>query len=561
MSELRPNPPPNRSAEPHVHELRQLGDARRQLSCAIQPYLEACTALEAAGSASSLSTSFANWPDRFFQSIVTETCELATLKQNLHTAGPILLRMRNQSRKLTPISALPLEILATIFSMADDNCLRSCFSLHSSNSEPEEPAFASVCIQWRKIYHRWHPTASHLDLVAYDSVSSRYYARAEVLVGRSPNAALHLVIQDTKCDDEPTTSHASKLVQFLKPLMPRVHAVDLTLRANSQFLLDSLLACWVMYGSSSSLKCLKIWNRSRLEAQIRAPAQTALEEQISTEQLNNFFEPIQTLVLVNCYASPGSGVYKELAHLRLAGLHESSTPLNIFEIITASPCLRSLAINNNVFLEPDEPAWVDSLEVLSLMQSRVQGGLKNFLPWLNSKSNSISVIMQIVKDPNFVLESQDFFRRSSVTRLYAYSDEGRGITEVAQLCPTANLQELILERCNIRIDQQEASLTIMVDNHRYTRTPWPRLHTLYLITCMVELESFQQLLALHPIRRLRMYNCSLLENNWPTFDYARVEKQLSDATGIDVICISDVPAGSPTRTGFSKLNITGLFSA
>ncbi|KAG8744238.1 hypothetical protein FRC12_014854 [Ceratobasidium sp. 428] len=333
--------------------------------------------------------------------------------------------------------------------------------------------------------------------------------------------------------------------------MPRVHTIDLTLRVNSQFLLDSLLACWVMYGSNSSPKCLKISNQSRLEVQIRASAQTVLEEQISTAQLDNFFEPIQTLALENCCASPDSGLYKGLTHLRLAGLYGDLTPLNVSQIIAASPCLRSLAIHDNVLFRQHEPVWVNSLELLVLSRLRVRGGLKNLLPWLNSKSSAISVTMRIAKDPDFVSESQDFFRRSSVTQLHVYSPHIYRFTNVAQLCPTANLQELIVENCDVRIDQQNMSLTSMVDENRYTRTPWPWLHTLYFLGCTVTLELLQQLLALHPIRRLRIYYCFLIVTDWPAPDCARLEKELS-TTGIDVKCLSYRPADCPTRIHFRE---------
>ncbi|KAG8719032.1 hypothetical protein FRC09_011707 [Ceratobasidium sp. 395] len=293
-------------------------------------------------------------------------------------------------------------------------------------------------------------------------------------------------------------------------------------------------------------QALKIWNQSQLEVQIRATTQTALEEQISTAQLNDFFEPIQTLVLDNCYASPDSGVYRSLAHLRLDGSYKDLTPLNIVEIIAASPRLRSLAIHDNRFLKPDEPVWFDSLEFLALSRSRVRGGLKNLLSRLNSRSNAICVVMRLDQDSDFVSESQEFFRRSSVTRLHLYSAYIYRLTKVALLCPTANLQELILENCNIQIDQQDISLTSMVDNNQYIHTPWPRLHTLYLISCTVEFEPLQQLLALHPIRRLRFYNCSPIMTDWPLTDCARFEEQLS-ATGIDARCVFREPFDCPTR--------------
>ncbi|KAG9095297.1 hypothetical protein FS749_010724 [Ceratobasidium sp. UAMH 11750] len=410
------------------------------------------------------------------------------------------------------------------------------------------PAFASVCTQWRELYLRLHIFSSHLDLVIGGNTSNAYYRHAEMLAGRSMGGPLHLVIRDHRSwtfnvDDR----HIPELVQFLIPLMPRVRGIDVTLKEYSQHLLDRLVSCWINYGSTTSLRALKVWNSSTNDpVNLRAHATMVPGEHISPAQFKNFFEPVQTLSLQHCYAPSDSTLFKGLVDLRLDWPHAHQAPFNIMDILSSSPGLCSLTVEDAKVLKQDgspEPIWLGSLENLSLSQTRVGGGLKNLLPLLYTRSNSINMIVSIIPYSDFVPELQAFFRRSNVKRMFIYGSEEYTYASVTQLCLTLDLRELVLRDCDLRTGLPEDSPATVEAG--YMPTPWPQLHTVYLIRCTVKLSNLQRLIGLHPIRKLWIYNKHTTPREWDELG------ELMSATydGIDVRFIRD-EIDCPTRWNF-----------
>ncbi|KAG9092840.1 hypothetical protein FS749_015405 [Ceratobasidium sp. UAMH 11750] len=549
---------PNNLASLQSRAFQRWELAHSQLTRTIQSYLEACIALDASCTALA-SRSLSHLSKESYHRIDMELLNLSSSKESLVKSRAVLAKIRNKSSTLAPISVLPSETLTTIFSMADDECLRNCFASVRSLCRPKAPGFASVCTQWRQLYFRWHVTSSHLDLVVGGEVNDAYYRHAKILAAKSPDAPLHLSIQD-RVDNSSTKGDVSsdeveKLVQFLVPLMPRVHVVDISFKFGSQLLLDSVVLPWVNCGTRVSPKVFKVWNTTGtgLPLQLGGPIELPHEGRVSSEELQHFFAPLQTLALWHCYAPPSASVYKGLTDLRLDILYDESISLDIVECLAASPNIHSLAVDDVKFVEQGEsPTTVplNSLRNLSLSQSKIGNSLKHLFPLLDTGSSSVTVIMRIILNPDFTSESQAFFRRSSVKRLFAYGNERYRYSSVASICPAPDLQELVLRDCSLRVEASGDSP--ITDEGGCTSTPWPLLHTLYLIGCTIEFETLQKLVSLHPIRKVRVHNgyIQMDERRKMTVEeHAKLEELLESQEGIDVKCVPD-EVGCPTRLNF-----------
>ncbi|KAG8741027.1 hypothetical protein FRC10_003450 [Ceratobasidium sp. 414] len=534
---------------------------KARLAHTIQLYLEACLALGAASTSPLLQGSSPYLTEISYRKVDTEVYDLVSSEENLRRSRAVLAKIRNRSRALAPISALPSEILAAILCSDSDECLRTCFAPVGPLSRPKPPAWASVCTQWRQLYHQWHITSSHLDLVVGGGIEDAYYDHAETRASRSHGASLHLVIKDRvdrTIDDPVSSSEIARLVGFISPLMPRVCGLDLEFKYEAQLLLDSVIACWVRNGSSAPPKFFKVWNSMKAEPlRLGLATELSSEVQVSQTEYRDFFCPLQTLVLQQCYVPSDDSIFKDLASLHLDWSDDISTPLDILEILAASPALRTLAIDDvNCVKYEDSPeaAFLGSLENLSISQYVVKKSLSRALPLLNTGSNSINLAMRILTDPDFIPESRDFFRRSSVKRLFTYGLERFRCTQVAQLCPAPDLEELVLRDCSLIIDHLATSSSSMTDGNCYVRTPWPLLHTLYLIRCTIKRDKVRQLVALHPIRKLRIH-CGYTYDREDGDRRKMTAKECAEledeflGMGVDVKCVQH-QIDCPTRVNF-----------
>ncbi|KAG9125724.1 hypothetical protein FRC07_006465 [Ceratobasidium sp. 392] len=434
--------------------------------------------------------------------------------------------------------------------MASNECRNTCFTPARSLPNPKAPPFAIVCAQWRQLYLRWHVASSHLDLIVGGSVADAYYHYAEARAANSIDAPIHLSIRDwvNKSVNAKAVSvdEVAKLISFVTPLLPRVCAIDITFKFRSQRLLDSVVSSWAKCGSSILPKVFKVWNTSESgPLELKAPTESPTE-------FRDFFSPLQTLALYNCTIASDTSVYRGLVDLRIDWLHNDASPLNITDILAASPNLRSLAVEDVKFVELGENIEMIplmSLQNISVSQSKIENSLKHLLPLLDTGSNSTNVIMRVILPPDFIPESRAFFLRSSVKRIFTYGNERYHHSIVASLCPAPDLQELVLRDCSLKYDPDEDSS--ITDENGNTCTPWPLLHTLYLVGCTFEFEALRKFVLSHPMRKLRVYNGYIqpdVRRKMKPEECEELEGMFSQ-TGIDVKCVQD-EVDCPTRLNF-----------
>ncbi|KAG8700351.1 hypothetical protein FRC08_004754 [Ceratobasidium sp. 394] len=368
--------------------------AKSGLAHITEVYLQACVALDDACTSSLSQATFPCWTETSYHKVDTELRDLGSIEEKLRRSRTALAKIRNRSRVLAPISTLPSEILAGILCADGDECLRTCFAPTHSLSRPKPPAWASVCTQWHQFYHRWHISSSHLDLVVGEGVGDAYYHYAETVAGRSPDTPLHLIIQDRpdKAIDYPVSSdEIARLIRFIAPLMPRVCGLDFTFRCEGQLLLDSMIACWVGSRPAASPRFFKVWNNMNAEPLLLGPP---TEAQISPMEYQDFFGPLQTFALQQCYVPSDSCLFRELTSLHLDWSGGIPTPLNLLETLAASPGLRTLSIDDvHCVRHEGSPKAVSlgALKNLSLSQYQLKNSLNRILPLINCGSNSISL--------------------------------------------------------------------------------------------------------------------------------------------------------------------------
>jgi hypothetical protein len=530
---------------------------RSQLAHIIGLYVETCIALDAVCALPLLHASSHHSLQEKFSELALELPILASDELKLQRARSILTRIRNRSSALTPINALPSEILVSIFSMASDDCLRNCFSLVYSASVPKTPALASVCTLWRELYQNFHTTSSHLDLIVSGSSSDACYHYADVLASRSFDRPIHLNIRECefKQTNIPSTAEISRLVGFLTPLMPRVYALEIKFRTGSQLLIDSIVACWVKHGSSNMARIFKVWSSESASAlQLGAFTELGPDERVSSDDFEEFFRPVRTLVLDDCYVPWISDIYKGLEKLCLGMLSErDQTQSDIAGVLDACPRLRWLVVDDLKILEQEstpDPVHLNHLEFLSISQHKVTASLKFILPLLITGSNSATVTIRLCKNPDFVSEARSFFTRSAVARLFVYGSDRYEYSLVSLLCPAPDLQELVIRDCAFRPYTSQEMLP--GDEATKNMDLWPLLHTVYLIGCTLDRDFLREFITLHPVRKLWFYRCYLMEEEerrHMTSQETNELKEFLSRDGVEVKYFKD-EIGCPTRLNF-----------
>lgn len=369
-------------------------------------------------------------------------------------------------------------------------------------------------------------------------------------------APLHFVIRDRldRTDDScaATPDEVTKLVHFMAPLMPRVFSVDIAFKYKSSLLLNSVVSCWVKHGSGILPKIFKVWNSIKTEpVWLGDFTEVSPKDQVSCSESQSFFSSLETLAVHNCHTPLNIGLYEGLTHLNLEELHKDPTVQDLHRIFSASPDLHTLMIEDINLSHTEktlEPVWLNSLQNLGLGQVDVTDCLKQLLPLLNTTS-SIAVIMRMAVQPNFVSEAQGFFGRSKVERLFIFGVGRYHYTLITSLCPAPGLQELVVRDCSFNPHSSEDPFGS--DNDELGRTPWPLLHTLYLIGCTIDRETLKRILELHPIRKLRIFSgyAHLDDTHKRTLEECVELEEFLAGKNIDVK-VAPNETGCPKRSNF-----------
>ncbi|CAE6383296.1 unnamed protein product [Rhizoctonia solani] len=201
-------------------ETTDLTQARDSLQIALGVYLDACLRLE-------------NQPSNSHNASRVISDELSTIdsgqyKRMIQHAKLALSRAQNRDPFLVPISRLPPEILARIFTSIQTCCARDLLNPHQDPRQPYWDHFVLswVCSHWRDIAISSCNMWSHIDIVLSHPLSQSILSRAQVSGIRAKPAALAVHVED-----KPTWEHSNEdgdgLAHFFSSYGGRTQSLEL----------------------------------------------------------------------------------------------------------------------------------------------------------------------------------------------------------------------------------------------------------------------------------------------------------------------------------------------
>ncbi|KAG8683606.1 hypothetical protein FRC08_014180 [Ceratobasidium sp. 394] len=485
---------------------RHWKSARTTLTRAIDDYLAASSELCDTISFTAFHFSTRYSLEQSFSAIDLELSSLQSEEEKLKQTRATLANERNRFGTLVPIRRLPPRLLAAIFAIASGRYTRHDRTASSRAVHVSPTVLASVCSSWRKLALRSPSLWSYIDIIVDSDINPRCYMQARLWVERSQNASLQVRVRGHNhyyCHNHSLVvrNEVTRLVEFLAPLMCRVHVLDLRAALDHSGIFWSVMECWIRNGSANIEKTLQVFNHFSdgwSDFSLDPPSTPA-----SVEEFNAFFQTINRLFVRNCGISGDIVFHEGLVELHLEDINRlrSLTQQKFVAILTACPRLRILALAN-CWIEPSDstisPVTLNHLHSLSLETDDLASGFAPVLPLLHVGSNALSMSLTMENDSDFIAGAKAFFSRTKVTKLCVRDRQGQTLT--ALLCPIPHLETLALDNCNI---SGWAFEQFFRSNGEVL---WPRLRTLYLRDSSIDTSCLQKLVVLHPsIEKLQIY--------------------------------------------------------
>ncbi|KAF8595686.1 hypothetical protein BDV93DRAFT_89415 [Ceratobasidium sp. AG-I] len=439
------------------------GTARSTLYHSIKSYILASNAL---GSALVHSSPQRPLSRDFLQQFDTELACFLDEEQKLQSAHTALIRSRNMTESFSSISRLPVEVLSNIFLAA------SAYPTHnnSSNSSPlkSPQAIACVCQAWRTVALSLPSLWSYLYLsIRRPDIDGNSLKRVKLLSERSIGADLRLDIWvqidagDREDRDEReayvTEITIEKLIPVLAPLASRVRHLEIGMSVDSQNFLQSLLACLIGLGASSSIHHLDLWydpdwilfgaSDSRLDL---LPWEGSYQPGHWEDEspVGDLLKSVSCLRLRSINIPGNDEAYHALTELSLCDIDLSIQELE--SILEASPMLHTLSLTRLELDYEGAPTNLISLPHLqSLTLDEVSPKTTRIFALLEPGVHSLHVHLSLkIVDSSMVGDIQGCFGRSNVTNLHIKITEPNRWFSLSRLS-LGQLETLTLERCNI----------------------------------------------------------------------------------------------------------------
>ncbi|KAG9088981.1 hypothetical protein FS749_001712 [Ceratobasidium sp. UAMH 11750] len=317
-----------------------------------------------------------------------------------------------------------------------------------------------------------------------------------------------------------TEATLAGLVSMLAPLALRTYRLRISSNVYAGSELQPILACMVklctgglletftVHAAFSPLRSTRIfsWENSRL---IDAP---------TTDQLDNFIQPIRTLDLRGVFIPWDTGLYQGLTELsvRFTDTSRHMSCDQLAQILSVCPALGLLSLRNVYATCPHdasilhEPIYLERLQQLELRCTRPLR-LVHFLQVLRPTYSCLAVKITLAHESGFVKWLRTFFEeKSMVTTLHVQPK-----IKTAWFAPLFKslyrLSRLTLEDC----DFADPDLVVFVRTEHYNRgtVPWPWLYELRLIGCLIDLEVLECLATSPFMERLRLFGCRVRGSN------------------------------------------------
>ncbi|KAF8594168.1 hypothetical protein BDV93DRAFT_529481 [Ceratobasidium sp. AG-I] len=356
-------------------------------------------------------------------SINDELPELADEERQLFKSRTTLNILRNRSSTLTPINALPLEILSNIFALTSLSCVRTSAASPNHTSLVCPAVFLSVCTHWRRIAIATSRFWSHIDLVPSSDPSHRLYKRATIWLERAKMAPLHVHIHEKTCARGDGITH---LVEFLQPYMQRLCTLYIYTECHSLDLFEAVLDCWLRHGQPGSAKTLILYRPPpiALLASLGPQQLQLLHTRHSRERIEGFLGPLSALRLHNVSMGWGISAHRGLVELHLESLPDrvGLTVGQFADVLRGTPMLRVLKLARMGFRHEGVEEEVESVQLKCLEELNVLAArpstLKLLLPVIVPGNSPLAMSMALESRNSIFEEVKSFFDRSNVSLLY-----------------------------------------------------------------------------------------------------------------------------------------------
>ncbi|KAF8738206.1 F-box-like, partial [Rhizoctonia solani] len=484
--------------------LQQWKDAQEALDHAMQHYLESTILLQSQTHNSACSVES--------QSVRNTLSETWINKAPIPDKHSILARAQvhlNQMRNsMIQVNSLPPELLLRIFCFVASTfrAIENQFITTPSPSHQDDYKdliiATHVCSYWRNILISTPSFWSRFDFDTRNKIEAEY-ERAELYSNRARGVPQSLFIEE----------HVSRYFYHesfdIFQNLFRSRLDDLTqivmLNFSSLDLVRGTISHWLQHGRPGTLRALTIQMDSKVE--ISEPIQSKRRDLIG--RMSQMLDSIHSLSLLGVVFAWDSLIYHNLTQLHIGGIPYEVSPHihNVLDVLSNSPRLQKLRINNMAILQCDQvsthPVYLTELEQLELMELTYES-LDVLLPMIFPQSKGLNIRITLLSiDDHVVSAINSFLGRTDVARLCAQQDLiARCLPAVPNISTLiVDLKEQPEDSCLSKFSYIEASTGVRV-------LRCPNLQTLHLHSGSIPIEAIQEVIETHPtIRKLWLSTC------------------------------------------------------
>ncbi|KAG8713202.1 hypothetical protein FRC08_013572 [Ceratobasidium sp. 394] len=412
--------------------------------------------------------------------------------------------MSNRRTSLTPINALPLEILSRILALSKQYCNHLPLEDHSYD-------ITTVCTRWRQLAINTPSLWTHIDVGPVTPITS-----TRLLLERTKDTLVHIHVYEPQpalgLDPEDVELETCKVIALLKPHIRRVRSLDLESYAYSASFVSPILNMWLDRGSANppgSLFVHRPYCNSLLSVDEENEPGTRVSQSKNSKKM---LRSLGTLHLRGAIFPWDSGAYHDLTDFRLHGWDfDILLPVSQFVgILSTSPALVILKLAYITITRTDgwnqaTPTTLSCLKVLDLVRLKADS-LALLLPLIAfpRPSNDLSAGLSVDEEIRNILEV--FFARACMQTLYCRYAGGAPLPD-ASLLRSLPLVDVVLILDYFHFSDAQATQADPVTSQA---SPLPRIPNVILMRCSVTFEGLRSFVAERQVQNLRLEVCSIL---------------------------------------------------